>query len=98
MFGSCFFTRRFNWAVSALDVALQLEGSHVLPVAVVAGRVAFPALTVLLLQLQVVLHVVHEPAQEDGHTLSFTSIILVYVLFCIMHIFCYCDIYFERFQ
>lgn len=51
----------FDRAVSALDVALQLEGSHVLSVAMLASCVAFPALAVLLLQLQVVLHMVHEP-------------------------------------
>lgn len=55
-------TRGLDEAVSALDVALQLERGHVLPVAVLAGGVAVPALAVLLLQLQVVLHVVHEPA------------------------------------
>lgn len=57
-------TGGFDSAVRALDVALQLEGSHVLAVAMLAGRVAFPALAVLLLQLQVVLHVVHKPADS----------------------------------
>lgn len=51
----------------ALDVALQLERSQIFPVAMMASRVAVPALTVLFLQLQVVLHVVHEPA-EKVHT------------------------------
>lgn len=50
--------------MSALDVALQLERSQILPVAVMASGVALPALTVLFLQLQVVLHVVHEPADR----------------------------------
>lgn len=61
----------FNRAVCTLDVALQLEWSHVLPVAMLACCVAFPALTVLFLQLQVVLHVVHEPARvqrQNTHT------------------------------
>lgn len=58
-------TGGFDSAVGALDVALQLEWRHVLAIAMLAGRVAFPALAVLLLQLQMVLHVVHEPA---GHT------------------------------
>lgn len=49
--------------MSTLDVALQLEWSHVLPIAMLACCVAFPALTVLLFQLQVVLHMVHEPAR-----------------------------------
>lgn len=43
-------------------MALQLEWSHVLSVAMLARCVAFPALAVLLFQLQVVLHMVHEPA------------------------------------
>lgn len=54
--------------MSAFNVALQLERSHVLPVTMLAGGVAFPALTVLLLQLQVVLHMVHEPARKGQHT------------------------------
>lgn len=57
--------------MSALDVALQLKRSQILPVAVMASGVALPALTVLFLQLQVVLHVVHEPAdrvQTHTHT------------------------------
>lgn len=50
-------------------MALQLKWSHVLPIAVVTGGVAFPALAVLLLQLQVVFHVVHEPVGENkSHT------------------------------
>lgn len=57
-------TGGFDSAVRALDVALQLERSHVLTIAVLAGGVALPALAVLLLQLQMVLHVVHKPA---GH-------------------------------
>lgn len=51
-------------------MALQLEGGHVLSVAVVAGCVALPALTVLLFQLQVMLHVVHEPAERPMHRVS----------------------------
>ena len=54
--------------MSTLDVALQLEWSHVLSVAMLASCVAFPTLTVLLFQLQVVLHMVHEPARKDRHT------------------------------
>lgn len=54
--------------MSTLDVALQLERGHVLSVAVVAGCVAFPALAVLLFQLQVVFHMVHEPAAKSGNT------------------------------
>lgn len=50
--------------MSTLDVALQLEWSHVLAVAMLAGRVALPTLTVLLLQLQMVLHMVHKPAEN----------------------------------
>lgn len=61
------YTWGFDRAVSALDVALQLEWSHVLSVAMLASCVAFPALTVLLFQLQVVLHMVHEPARTDRH-------------------------------
>lgn len=49
--------------MGTLDVALQLEWSHVLSVAMLAGCVALPALTVLLFQLQVVFQMVHEPAQ-----------------------------------
>lgn len=66
---SCY-TWGFNWAVSTLNVALQLERGHVLSVAVVAGCVAFPALAVLLFQLQVVFHMVHEPAAKNGNTQS----------------------------
>lgn len=63
-------TGGFDSAVRALDVALQLEGSHVLAVAMLAGGVAFPALAVLLLQLQMVLHVVHKPADSRAATFS----------------------------
>lgn len=49
-------------------MALQLERGHVLSVAVVAGCVAFPALAVLLFQLQVVFHMVHEPAANTQST------------------------------
>lgn len=52
----------FDRAVSALDMALKLEWSHVLAVAMLACCVTLPALTVLLFQLQVVLHMIHEPA------------------------------------
>lgn len=62
----------FDWAVGTLDVALQLERSHIFPIAMMASGVAVPALTVLLLQLQVVLHVVHEPA-EMVHTCTQTQ-------------------------
>lgn len=51
--------------MGALDVALQLEWSHIFSVAMMASRVAVPALTVLFLQLEVVLHVVHEPARRE---------------------------------
>lgn len=53
--------------MGTLDVALQLERSQIFAVAMMTSGVAVPALTVLLLQLQVVLHVVHEPA-ETVHT------------------------------
>lgn len=46
-------------------MALQLERSHVLTIAMLAGGVALPALTVLLLQLQVMLHMVHKPAEHS---------------------------------
>lgn len=64
----------FDGAVGTLDVALQLERSQIFPVAMMASGVAVPALTVLLLQLQVVLHVVHEPAETvHTHTNTETS-------------------------
>lgn len=44
-----------------LNVALELEGVGVLPVAVLACSMAFPGLVVLLFKFQVVFHVVHEP-------------------------------------
>ena len=50
-------------------MALQLERSHVLSVAMLAGSMAFPALTVLLFELQVVLHMVHEPAGDTEKSL-----------------------------
>ena len=78
-------TGGFDGAVSALDVALQLERSHVLPVAMLAGGVAFPALTVLLLQLQVVLHVVHVPERQGKHTLSIKGPLL----------YCFSSIYYK---
>lgn len=62
------YTWGFDGAVGALNVALQLEWSHVLPVAMLASCVVLPAFTVLLFQLQMVLHMVHEPANEDIHT------------------------------
>lgn len=52
------------WGVSALDVALQLEGGGELAVAVLAGGVVFPALAALLFQFQMVFHVVHEPIKQ----------------------------------
>lgn len=58
--------------MGTLDVALQLEWSQIFAVAMMASGVAVPALTVLLLQLQVVLHVVHEPA-ETVHTRTQTQ-------------------------
>lgn len=48
-------------SVGALDVALELEGRGELPVAVLARGVLLPALAALLLELQMVLHVVHKP-------------------------------------
>lgn len=48
-------------AVGTLYVALQLEWSGVLPVTVLTRGVALPALTVLLFQLQMMLHMIHEP-------------------------------------
>lgn len=60
--------------MGTLDVALQLERSQIFAVAMMASGVAVPALTVLLLQLQVVLHVVHEPAETvHTHTNAETS-------------------------
>lgn len=47
--------------VRALNVALQLEGSGELAVAVLASGVLFPALTALLLKFQMMFHVVHKP-------------------------------------
>lgn len=49
------------WGVRALNVALQLERRGELAVAVLTGGVVFPALAALLLQFQMVLHVVHKP-------------------------------------
>ena len=48
----------------ALNVALQLEWRRVLTVAVLAGGVVFPTLSVLLLKFQVMLHVVHKPIND----------------------------------
>lgn len=52
-------------SVGALDVALELEGRGELPVAVLARGVLLPALAALLLELQMVLHVVHKPANGN---------------------------------
>lgn len=49
----------------ALNVALQLEWRRVLTVAVLAGGVVFPTLSVLLLKFQVMLHVVHKPTHDS---------------------------------
>lgn len=62
------YTCRLDCTVSAFNMALQLERSQVLSVAMLAGCVAFKAFTILLLQLQVVLHMVHEPTRGDEHT------------------------------
>lgn len=51
-------------SVCTLNMALQLEGCGILPVAVLTGGVAFPALTILLFKFQVVFHVVHEPIND----------------------------------
>lgn len=56
--------------MSALDVTLQLERRHVLSVAVLAGRVALPALAVLLFQLQVVFQMVHKPVREGRRNVT----------------------------
>jgi hypothetical protein len=48
-----------------LNVALELEGVGVLPVAVLACSMAFPGLVVLLFKFQVVFHVVHEPINDS---------------------------------
>lgn len=50
--------------VCALNMALQLEGSGELTVAVLASGVLFPALTALLLKFQMMLHMVHKPGKE----------------------------------
>lgn len=51
--------------VGAFNVALQLKGGRKLTVAVLAGGVAFPALTVLLLKLQMMLHVIHKSKRNS---------------------------------
>lgn len=48
-------------AVGAFYVALQLERSGILPVTVLTRSVTLPTLAILLLQLQMMLHVIHEP-------------------------------------
>lgn len=49
----------------ALQVTLKAEGSRELSVTVLAGRVSIH-LSILLLQLHMVLHVVHEPVKARG--------------------------------
>lgn len=57
--------------VCALNVALQLEGSGELAVTVLASGVLLPALTALLLKLQMVLHVVHKPGKDCQQVQTF---------------------------
>jgi len=46
-------------------VALQLEWGGKLTVTVLAGGVAFPTFTALLLKLQVMFHMVHKPLNDS---------------------------------
>lgn len=62
----CGRTGGFVGAVGAFYVALQLERRGILSVTVLTRRVTLPTLTVLLLQLQMMLHVIHEPEKEVG--------------------------------
>ena len=48
-----------------LNMTLQLEWRWVLTVAVLAGGVVFPTLSVLLLKFQMMLHVVHKPTHDS---------------------------------
>lgn len=64
--GLCGRTGGFVGAVGAFYVALQLERRGILSVTVLTRRVTLPTLTVLLLQLQMMLHVIHEPEKEVG--------------------------------
>lgn len=58
-------TRWLVRRVCAFDVALQLEWGGKLTVTVLAGSVAFPTFTALLLKLQVMFHVVHKPLNDS---------------------------------
>ena len=50
--------------MGTLNVTLQLEWCRVLTVAVLAGGVVFPTLSVLLLKFQMMCHVVHKPIND----------------------------------
>lgn len=62
--GWCWRTGGLVGAMGAFYVALQLERGGILPVTVLTRSVTLPTLTVLLLQLQMMLHVIHEPERE----------------------------------
>lgn len=51
-------------SMCALNVTLKLEWCGILTVAVLAGGVVFPALSVLLLKFQMMFHVVHKPIND----------------------------------
>ncbi len=51
--------------VGALYVTLQLKRSWILSVTMLTCSVTLPALAVLLLQLEMMFHVVHEPEWEE---------------------------------
>ena len=57
-----------------LNVTLQLEWRRVLTVAVLAGDVVFPTLSVLLLKFQMMLHVVHKPTHNSQQVQIFKCI------------------------
>lgn len=62
-------------SVCTLNVTLQLEWCGILTVTMLAGSVVFPALTVLLLKFQMVLHVVHKPVSDCQQVQIFRFII-----------------------
>lgn len=57
-----------------LNMTLQLEWRWVLTVAVLAGGVVFPTLSVLLLKFQMMLHVVHKPTHDSQQVQIFKCI------------------------
>ena len=57
-----------------LNMTLQLEWRRVLAVAVLAGGVVFPTLSVLLLKFQMMLHVVHKPTHDSQQVQIFKCI------------------------